>query len=81
MPSASPYLGAERGTAEAVANTKVAADRHLSMEVLMYASFCPYFPNQMASFSQRRFAHPYTIRPVTPSEPYQTQMIYYRFLL
>lgn len=55
---ASPYLGAERRTAwhgEAVAIT----DHHLSMEALMYAAFCPYFPTHTASFSQRRFAHPY----------------------
>lgn len=71
MPSAYPYLGAERNAwrGEAVAIIEDAADRHLSMDVLRYAAFCPYFPNQMASFSQRRFAHPYTNRPVRPSEP------------
>lgn len=85
MPSASPHLGAKGRTAgrgEAAAIAEVAADRHLSVEVRTHAAFCPYFPNQMTSFRHRRFGRPYTIRPVTPSEPKvdRTQMIYRRSL-
>lgn len=56
-----------------------AADCHLSMELLMYEAFCVHFPNtnQMTSFSQRWFGHPYTVRPVTPPGPktYQTDYL------